>query len=256
MVDIDSNERDLFWNVDYERSILNESMFARIYCPSCGEIEKAFFRDKNSKCKKCGSSGLQVSEFNQRNAIVADITEKFALSTFRKILEDTDELKGKYFVKRNVECKELELSGQSKADLAILDIDTDAPVKPERIKCLFEVKMSAIWNWKESDTENPIADYDGHAGRPSIFRTDSILKAIGKAAVIRSCVGNERIPFIVVGNTPPPPGYRDKVDGTVRAGLIQKWISLTPNPLIVDKTSKVQQRDPQSTFGFVKNREL
>ena len=91
-----------------------------------------------------------------------------------------------------------------------------------------------------------------NAGRPSIYRTDSILKAIGKAAITRSSPGSERIPFIVLGNTPPPPNYRDKVDGTVRTGLIQKWISLTPNPLIVEPAKSPAKRNPKETTGFLR----
>lgn len=123
-----------------------------------------------------------------------------------------------------------EFRGATAADIAILNRNTDGPVTPEIIECIFEVKMSIIWNWAENNREKPIADYDGHAGRPSIFRTDSILKALGKAAITRSCQGSQTIPFIVIGNTPPPINYRDKVDGTVKAGLIQKWLSLTPIP--------------------------
>ncbi len=110
--------------------------------------------------------------------------------------------------------------------------------------------MSVIWNWSAANRERPLADYDGHAGRPSIYRTDSILKAIGKAAITRSCPGSERIPFIVVGNTPPPHAYRDKVDGTVKAGLIQKWISLTPSPLVVEPERSPATRNPKETPGF------
>lgn len=238
------------WTPDIERSVLNESMFATIYCPNCQYTEKAVFRGKSPKCPRCRIGKLSVSEFNQRNAIVADATERFAVALFDDVVQHSPDLHGKFFVKRNVVCRQLELYGQSKADMAILDQNLDTPVSPNRIKCIFEIKMSIIWNWSEDNRDKPLSDYDSHAGRPSIYRTDSILKAIGKAAVTRSCSGSERIPFIVVGNTPPPPGYRDKVDGTVKAGLIQQWISLTPSPLAVQTGDPAQERNPKHTLGF------
>lgn len=240
------------WSEDIERSKLTDTMFATISCKGCGYVEKSVFRASSDKCPNCGARQLAVSEFNQRNAIVADATERFALQLFQYVVSNSDELRGKFFVKRNVECPQLELRGRTKADLAILDKNLDGPVTPERMKCIFEVKMSIIWNWSESDRTQPIADYDSHAGRPSIYRTDSILKAIGKAAITRACKGSERIPFIVVGNTPPPVEYRDKVDGTVRSGLIQRWISLTSAPLVVKKELLQTKRNPKETFGFLK----
>lgn len=241
---------DALWSHEIEQEILTDTMFATISCRQCGYVEKSVFRGSSGKCPSCGSRRLVVSEFNQRNAIVADNTEKFALQLFQSVVNNSDILKGKFFIKRNVECPQLELRGRTKADLAILDDNLDGPIHPEKIKCIFEVKMSLIWNWSYEDRSKPLADYDGHAGRPSIYRTDSILKAIGKAAITRACRGSERIPFVVVGNAPPPVAYRDKIDGTVRSGLIQKWISLTPTPLVVESTKSPGNRNPKETFGF------
>lgn len=240
------------WSEDQERDILVDSMFATISCKKCGYVEKAIFRGSSDKCPNCGARPVAVSEFNQRNAIVADATEGFALQLFQSVVNNSSTLSSKFFVKRNVECQELELRGRTKADLAILDKNLEGPVPAERIKCILEVKMSIIWNWSEKNRRQPLADYDNHAGRPSIYRTDSILKAIGKAAITRACKGSERIPFVVVGNTPPPFEYRDKVDGTVRSGLIQKWISLTPEPLVVKAKWLPDKRNPKETFGFLR----
>jgi hypothetical protein len=240
------------WSEHIERDVLVDSMFATISCKKCGYVEKSLFRRSSDKCPNCGARPVAVSEFNQRNAIVADATERFTLQLFQSIVNGPGTLKGRFFVKRNVECPQLELRNRTKADLAILDRDVDGPVTPEQIKCIFEVKMSVIWNWSETDRRQPLADYDSHAGRPSIYRTDSILKAIGKAAITRACKGSERIPFVVVGNTPPPVAYRDKVDGTVRSGLIQKWISLTSEPLVVKAKLLPDKRNPKETFGFLR----
>lgn len=240
------------WSVDIERKAITPNMFATIHCKNgCGFFEKALFKRKGmSACPECENSPLEVSDFNGRNASVSAITEKFALDITQSAIDTCPELTGRYFVKRGVVCPQLGLSSGSEADLAILNKDVKGTVSPDAIKCLFEVKMSFIWNWSEQDLTAPIADYDGHAGRPSIFRTDSILKAIGKAAITRGYKGSERIPFVVVGNTPPAPTYRDKVDGTVRSGLIQKWVSLTPNPLVVEPRKLPDTRNPKSKFGF------
>lgn len=244
------------WTVDRERDTLTDTMFATIYCDrakgGCGHTERAVFRGRSGVCPICGKAAISVSAFNQRNAVVADATERFAVDLFNQTVGSSPELSGKFFVKRNVVCSQLELRGATAADMAILNDDITGPVLAKNIECILEVKMSLIWNWVERDKTNPVADYDGHAGRPSIYRTDSILKAIGKAAITRSCQGSERIPFIVLANTPPPPNYRDKVDGTVKAGLIQKWISLTPNPLIVEPSRLPARRNPKLTTGFLR----
>jgi hypothetical protein len=38
----------------------------------------------------------------------------------------------------------------------------------------------------------------------------------------------------------------------VRSGLIQRWISLTPTPLVVKPDSSPSRRDPKETFGFLR----
>ncbi len=244
------------WNITVEKNMLNDSMFATIYCDKakggCGHTERAVFRAHSGKCPICGESALSVSAFNQRNAIVADVAEKFALNLFRHAIDTSSQLSGRYYVKRNVICPQLELRGATAADMAILNQDLEGPVPVETIKCIFEIKMSIIWNWIEANDTEPTADYDAHAGRPSIYRTDSILKAIGKAAITRSCTGSETIPFVVIGNTPPPANYRDKVDGTVRAGLIQKWLSVTPNPIVIEPNRSTARRNPKQTTGFLR----
>ena len=110
--------------------------------------------------------------------------------------------------------------------------------------------MSLIWNWepkKDGDIQIE-ADYDNHKGRGSIYRTDSILKAIGKGAIFRSHFQSNDIPYIVVGNSPPPKSYLDKIDGSVRAGIVQRFLSLTPEPLVIDK-SDPKERNPKESKG-------
>ena len=249
----DSTSQRPLWSAEIEQALLEESMLATIYCKKeCGFSERAFFNGNFKKCPSCGS-GLGVNNFNHRNHVVANKTEDFALRLFESVVKElSTRLEQKMFAKRGLICPELGLKGKSGADLAILSQDLKGRVPPSAIRCLFEVKMSFIWNWHEDSLTRPIADYDGHQGRPSISRTDSILKAIGKAAITRSYSGSEGIPFVVIGNTPPPAGYRENVDRTVTSGLIQKWISLTPNPLVVKPKFSPNKRNPKRTPGFLR----
>ncbi len=248
-----SPSKQSLWSAEVEQVMVEDSMLATIYCKKqCGFSEKAFFRGKSGDCPKCGGN-LVVTTMNGRNAVVANKTENFALNLLSSAIKELPpQLFPKMFVKRGVICPELGLKGNSGADLAILTQNMDGPVSANIIKCLFEVKMSFIWNWHERDMTRPTADYDRHFGRPSILRTDSILKAIGKATITRSYTGSEKVPFIVIGNTPPPTGYRANIDKTVSSGLIQKWISLTPNPLVVEPKESPGKRNPKSTGGFLR----
>ncbi len=81
----------------------------------------------------------------------------------------------------------------------------------------------------KNNTINYIGDYCSHRGTPSLLRSDSMLKAIGKAINIRvSGYASAQIPLIILGNTPITRHYRKKVDFLKRAGIIQSFISLYP----------------------------
>ena len=74
-------------------------------------------------------------------------------------------------------------------------------------------------------------DYTTHKGQPSLLRSDSMLKAIGKSINIRvDSQAGRRIPIIILGNSPITEGYKLKVDRLCKSGVIQKFISLYPNP--------------------------
>ena len=63
------------------------------------------------------------------------------------------------------------------------------------------------------------------------MRSDSMLKAIGKAINIRvSGYEASKIPIIVLGNTPISKNYINKVDNLKRAGIIQGFWSINPKP--------------------------
>jgi hypothetical protein len=58
-----------------------------------------------------------------------------------------------------------------------------------------------------------------------------MLKAIGKSINIRvSGTESTKIPIIILGNSPITKNYLQKVDFLKKAGIIQSFISLYPNP--------------------------
>ena len=70
---------------------------------------------------------------------------------------------------------------------------------------------------------------------PGLLRSDSMLKAIGKAINIR--VSSHRastIPIIVIGNTPIQDSYKNKVDNLKTSGM--GFWSMNPQPLDKQKT--------------------
>ena len=74
-------------------------------------------------------------------------------------------------------------------------------------------------------------DYKKHKGNPSILRSDSMLKAIGKSINIRvSGTESTKIPIIILSNSPITKNYAKKVDFLKNSGIIQSFISIYPNP--------------------------
>lgn len=82
-------------------------------------------------------------------------------------------------------------------------------------------------------------DYKTHKGCPSLLRSDSMLKAIGKSINIR--VSGEKschIPIVVLGNTPITKGYEHKADYLKTSGVVQGFWSLNPAPCNDDDYAK------------------
>ncbi len=240
------------WNPEKEREFIKNTdavVWATISCMDCDfRYEALFKKTKPRRCLECGGK-LSSTTPQGRNSPVSIFTEKFASEIFEGALKKAgyDDLE----VKRNVVCDELDLTSRSAADMAVVKKGVKGRVyEASQIEIVFEVKMSLIWNWepkKDGDIQIE-ADYDNHKGRGSIYRTDSILKAIGKGAIFRSHFQSNDIPYIVVGNSPPPKSYLDKIDGSVRAGIVQRFLSLTPEPLVIDK-SDPKERNPKESKG-------
>jgi hypothetical protein len=93
--------------------------------------------------------------------------------------------------------------------------------------------MSILSNYKFSSSSDLsfLGDYKTHKGNPSLLRSDSMLKAIGKSINIRVAgVESTKIPIIVLGNSPITDSYTHKVDFLKTAGVIQGFWSLNPKP--------------------------
>lgn len=93
--------------------------------------------------------------------------------------------------------------------------------------------MSVVSNYKftQPNKIELIGDYKQHKGNPSLLRSDSMLKAIGKSINIRvSGIASTKIPIVVLGNSPITESYIKKVDFLKTSGVIQGFWSLNPKP--------------------------
>ncbi len=163
-----------------------------------------------------------------RNSLIGQFTEKWC----KDLLEPIAKNLGLYAINGMV-CEEIGLSKQSSADVAFCT-QNSVNQNSENVKLLFEVKMSIASNYQYFANDKSIkfvGDYKSHKGQPSLQRSDSMLKAIGKSINIRvSGIASTKIPIIVIGNCPISEGYKKKVDFLKTSGVIQNFISIYPNP--------------------------
>lgn len=191
-----------------------------------------------------------VSSQNQtlqsRNSYIGAFTEKWCKDLFDPIARQMN-----LFAVNNVVCEEICLSSNSNADLAFCVTDSKMQ-KPEDIKLLFEVKMSIVSNYKYSEPNSLtyVGDYSSHKGQPSLLRSDSMFKAIGKSINVRvSSVAGQKIPLIVLGNSPITDHYVSKVDMLKESGVIQGFWSLSPDSC----KSECIRETPEKGFLTMKN---
>ena len=115
--------------------------------------------------------------------------------------------------------------------------------------------MSILSNYefdKNKKTVKWIGDYTTHKGNPSLLRSDSMLKAIGKLISIRvanPCTRN--IPLVVLGNSHITKHYEKKVDSLKNFGVIQGFLSL--NPSLLPKR-EVIKNTPKKGFQTIENK--
>jgi len=166
-----------------------------------------------------------------RNSLIGQFTEKWSKTLFEPIAEQLG-----LFAVNSVVCEELGLTRQSSADLAFCTTNKTTQ-QPENIKLLFEIKMSVVSNYKftQSKKVDFVGDYKQHKGNPSLLRSDSMLKAIGKSINTRvSGIASTKIPIIILGNSPITDSYIKKVDFLKTSGVIQGFWSLNPQPTNTD----------------------
>ncbi len=212
-----------FWSIEVEKKFFTAAL------KNFASPEKLFYKLTDGyfayvpKGKDTEGQALQ-----SRNSLIGQYTEKWCKDFFQPIANKLG-----LFAVNSVVCPELGLSIQSDADLAFCTSD-ESVQKAENIKLLFEIKMSIVNNYTlENDQVHFVGDYKTHKGNPSILRSDSMLKAIGKSINIRvSGTESTKIPIIILANSPITNNYSKKVDFLKKSGIIQRFISLYPNPTI------------------------
>lgn len=203
-----------------------------------------------------GYSG-KTTTIQSRNTYIGNFTEKW----FIEAIEGFAKKKGLFAV-QDVVCEEIGLNRRSPADVALCKKDQQEQ-RPEDIELLFEVKMSLVWNWMFKNEKKLVCvgDYNSHKGTPSLLRSDSMLKAIGKSINIRvSGVEAAEIPIVIVGNTPIQKSYYSKVDHLKKSGIIQGFISVNTDPLDGQDTLKetegqgfMRMNSENKLINYIKN---
>lgn len=209
------------WSNDTEIEFFNEAL-ARFSSP-----EQLFYNLEGGYFAYVPKgSDAEGQTLQSRNALIGLFTEKWCKSLFSPIAKTF----GLYAINGLI-CEELGLTGKSSADLAFCTKDT-LEQRATDVKLIFEIKMSVVSNYKfdkKSKTTSLIGDYTTHKGNPSLLRSDSMLKAIGKSINIRvSGTASTKIPIVVLGNSPITKSYVDKVDFLKTSGVIQGFLSLNP----------------------------
>lgn len=184
-----------------------------------------------------------------RNALIGSYTETWCKKLFTPIAK-----KYGLFALNTVQCDEVCLPHRSEADLAFCTTNEHCQ-KAENIRLIFEIKMSIVSNWKYSNNKiECVGDYKTHKGQPSLLRSDSMLKAIGKSINIR--VSGEKachIPIIILGNSPITKGYEHKVDYLKTSGVLQGFWSL--NSTLCDDETCIK-KTPKDGFITVQNNKM
>ena len=210
-----------FWNKETEITFFKETL------KNFASIEQVFYKVANTYIAYApkGKTTPNVS-IQSRNALIGQYTEKWCKDFFTPIAEEL----GLHAI-NNVVCPELGLLKRTGADLAFCT--TNASFQhAQNIKIIFEIKMSIINNYTYERDKNKITfigNYTMHKGVPSLLRSDSMLKAIGKAINIRTfSAASKSIPILILGNSPISHSYLEKVDALKKAGVVQGFISLYP----------------------------
>lgn len=227
------------WNLEVESNFFEEAL------RDFASREQLFYRTQDDRYLAYWPKGYsgRKSTLQSRNYFIGKFTETWT----RELIESCVKSRNLFAVQGAV-CKDIGLTPQSPADVVIAR-KNEVRLVPEDILVIFEVKMSIVWNWElREDNLVCLGDYKTHKGNPGLLRSDSMLKAIGKAINIRvSSPSAATIPVIVIGNTPIQPSYVEKVDHLKTSGIIQGFWSVNPKPLDEGDTL-----DATGAKGFVR----
>ena len=231
------------WNVETEKKFFREALknFA-----SPEQLFYKFGEEYFAYIQKGQQNNGQTLQ--SRNSLIGQFTEKWCKNLLIPIANEL----GLYAI-NSVVCEEIGLTKRSNADIAFCTTNTKFQ-SSQNIKLIFEVKMSIVSNYKYSQQSNSLeylGDYKSHKGNPSILRSDSMLKAIGKSINIRvSGVSSTKIPIIILGNSPITESYKNKVDFLKTSGVIQGFLSLFPNPTSSEFISNTQENGFQTISSY------
>lgn len=227
------------WNQDVERRFFENSM------SDFASPEQLFYLTDDNRFLAYWPKGYSGSKstLQSRNSLIGKFTETW----INGLIQNCVTSKNLYAVQGAI-CNEIGLTQKSPADVVIAR-KKNIHLNPEEILVIFEVKMSVVWNWELKNGKLIcLGDYQTHTGIPSLLRSDSMLKAIGKAINIRvSSYHAATIPIVIIGNTPISNSYMDKVDHLKIAGVAQGFWSVNPLPLDKDKTLKTTNAE-----GFIR----
>ncbi|CAM3417912.1 hypothetical protein [Helicobacter labetoulli] len=189
-----------------------------------------------------------IPTLQSRNALIGNYTETWCQKLLAPIAR-----KFNLYAVNGVICEELGLIKSSRADLAFCTTNENYQ-QAKNIKLIFEIKMSIVNNYQLNES-NVIfmGDYTTHKAHPSLTRSDSVLKAIGKAINIRvSSESARNIPIIILGNTHISNNYLEKVDHLGQYGVLQKIISLNPSLVSIKNSPLEYFQTPQNIDSLEK----
>lgn len=239
------------WNKSQERDFFVKSL-------EFATPEQLFYLAKDKKYYAYWPKNYdgRKTTLQSRNALIGSYSEKWTTELFKEIGEKV----GGYSV-QGVASEEIGLTRQSPADVAICKTK-DIVQRPENILMILEVKISVVWNWEFIQKDEKsfdlicIGDYKTHQGNPSLLRSDTMLKAIGKSINIRvSSFAASKIPIVIIGNTPITKSYYEKADHLKNNGIIQGFWSVNPNPLDNDGEN-IKNTPSNGFYRFDDYREL
>ncbi|SHF22216.1 hypothetical protein SAMN02745195_02129 [Thermoanaerobacter uzonensis DSM 18761] len=219
---------ETLWSKDVEKG------FLKMYLKEYG-IDSLFYKvEENDNIRYYTYYPSSISRnlkkkdtIQSRNALIGEFTEKFVKYLFSRTEIVSEK---KLYVVNDVICPELGLTASSPADI-VISSKNERVLNKDDIYLIGEIKMSLVWNWSFNPDYNSLTeegDFTSHTGQPSLLRSDSVLKAIGKAVNIRLYNFEEVIPIVIICNTPLHSSYLEKIDNLFSKYFIHGILSLNP----------------------------